>query len=106
VILFTTQSLTTLLPCASNSQTKRLKTITTYAENNLAKSYNLEYRYSGTIPKRTQLVSLQEQIGDKYLPKMKFSWKRFGYVEPTRWHRYNTWKPLQALHCPAASHCK
>jgi hypothetical protein len=36
---------------------------------------------------------LQEQIGDKYLPKMKFSWKRFGYVEPTRWHRYNTWKP-------------
>jgi hypothetical protein len=49
------------------------------------RSYNLEYQYSGTIPKRTQLVSLQEQIGDKYLPKMKFSWKRFGYVEPTRW---------------------
>jgi hypothetical protein len=45
--------------------------------------------YSDAIPKSTQLVSLQEQIGDKYLPKMKFSWKRFGYVEPTRWHRYN-----------------
>jgi hypothetical protein len=96
VILFTTQSLTTLLPCASILESPVLpysKTITTYAENNLARSYNLEYQYSDAIPKRTQLVSLQEQIGDKYLPKMKFSWKRFGYVESTRWHRYNTWKP-------------
>jgi hypothetical protein len=31
---------------AKYSQTKRLKTITTYAENNLARSYNLEFQYS------------------------------------------------------------
>ena len=77
---------------AKYSQTKRLKAITTYSKNSLTRSYNLEYQYSNTPPKRTQLASLQEYVGGKYLPKMKFSWKRFGYVEPTRWHRYNTWK--------------
>ncbi|OIR25073.1 FG-GAP-like repeat-containing protein, partial [Bathymodiolus thermophilus thioautotrophic gill symbiont] len=55
-------------------QTKRLSNITTYVNNNIVRTYDLEYQYHG-IPKRSQLSSIEECVDNQCLPKTNFSWK-------------------------------
>ncbi|SMN14709.1 Rhs family protein [uncultured Candidatus Thioglobus sp.] len=57
-------------------QTKRLSNITTYANNNSIRTYDLEYRYQYlSRPKRSQLTSIEECVNGQCLPKTEFKWQ-------------------------------
>ncbi|WP_202763198.1 FG-GAP-like repeat-containing protein, partial [Bathymodiolus thermophilus thioautotrophic gill symbiont] len=55
-------------------QTKRLSNITTYVNNNIVRTYDLEYQYYST-PKKSQLISIKECVNGQCLPKTEFEWK-------------------------------
>lgn len=61
--------------------TKRLKTIKTYSENQLVRTYNFEYEL-GIMTRRSRLISIQETAGNTSLPKTILKWqdgkKRFS----------------------------
>jgi hypothetical protein len=56
-------------------QTKRLNKIITYINNKAIRTYNLDYQYSNTTPKRSQFQSVQQCVNDKCLPKTEFEWQ-------------------------------
>ncbi|OJA03350.1 toxin TcdB middle/N-terminal domain-containing protein, partial [Bathymodiolus thermophilus thioautotrophic gill symbiont] len=56
-------------------QTKRLSNITTYVNNNIVRTYDLEYQYYST-PKKSQLISIKECVNGQCLPKTEFDWQK------------------------------
>jgi RHS repeat-associated protein len=52
-------------------QTKRLSNITTHVNNNIVRTYDLEYQYQGA-PERSQLTSIEECVDNVCLPKISF----------------------------------
>ncbi len=55
-------------------QTKRLSNITTHVNNNIIRTYDLEYQYQGA-PERSRLISIEECVNGQCLPKTEFEWQ-------------------------------
>ncbi|OIR25076.1 FG-GAP-like repeat-containing protein, partial [Bathymodiolus thermophilus thioautotrophic gill symbiont] len=73
-------------------QTRRLSSINTYVNNNIVRTYDLEYQYHGT-PKRSQLSSIEECVDNQCLPKTNFSWK----ASNTGWLLTSNYAPEKAI---------
>ncbi len=79
-------------------QTKRLSNITTHVNNNIVRTYDLEYQYRGT-PKKSRLSSIEECVDYQCLPKTEFSWKtsNAANIGEHNWLYTNNYIPEKAI---------